>query len=98
MAQKGDFMIFKNSKWYDALKWLSLVALDAIGIAYEKLASIWGLPYGEQVKDTCIVLSVLIGALIGVSGIKYARLNGSDRQKYGDDEIAEDAEDIINGI
>ena len=31
-------MIFKNSKLYDALKWIALVALDALGIAYESLA------------------------------------------------------------
>ena len=64
-------MIFKDSKVYDILKWLSLVALDAIGMFYEKMSTIWGLPYGDQIKDTCIALSILIGVLIGVSGIKY---------------------------
>ena len=64
-------MIFKENRIYDILKWLSLVALDAIGLAYEKLAGIWSWPFGGQVKDTCIVISILIGTLIGVSGIKY---------------------------
>ena len=92
-------MIFKDSKWYDILKWIALVALDAIGLAYSEFAEVWGLPYGEQIYKTCTILAILIGTLIGVSGIRYANLNGSNKaQKFGNDEIAEDAEDIINGI
>lgn len=60
-----------NNKLYDILKWLSLVALDAIGIGYKGLASIWGLPYGEEILATCSVISILIGALIGVSSAAY---------------------------
>lgn len=70
-------MIFKDSRVYDVLKWLSLVALDAIGLFYEKMSTVWGLPYGDQIKDTCIALSILIGALIGVSGAKY------EAQRFG---------------
>lgn len=67
-------MIFKNSKVYDWLKWIALVALDAIGIAYNALSEVWGLPYGEQIYKTCTILAILIGALIGVSGIKYQEM------------------------
>ena len=63
-------MILKN-KVYDVLKWVSLIALDAIGVAYKGLAEIWNLPYGTQVMATCSVLSVLIGTLIGISTINY---------------------------
>lgn len=65
-------MIFKNSKIYDFLKWLALVALDAIGVAYEALAGVWSLPYGSEVAKTCTIISVLIGALIGISSVKNA--------------------------
>ena len=64
-------MIFKNSKLYDALKWIALVALDALGIAYESLSQVWNLPFGEEVMKTCTIFSVLIGTLIGVSSHKY---------------------------
>lgn len=64
-------MIFKNSKLYDALKWIALVALDALGVAYESLANVWNLPYGDEIMKTCTILSILIGALIGVSSHKY---------------------------
>ena len=68
-------MIFKNSKLYDVLKWLSLVALNAFGVAYNALADVWGLPYGQAVQTTCAIISVLIGTLIGVSGHKYFKDN-----------------------
>lgn len=64
-------MIFKNSKMYDVLKWVSLVALDAFGVAYQSLAEVWNLPYGDEVFKTSVIISVLIGTLIGVSANKY---------------------------
>ena len=75
-------MIFKDSKVYDWLKWIALVALDAIGLAYSELANVWGLPYGEQIYKTCTILAILIGALIGVSGIRYQnQLNAEIKEK-----------------
>ena len=80
-------MIFSNSKWYDALKWIALVALDAIGLAYDELSQVWGLPYGEQIYKTCTILAILIGTLIGVSGIKYeAQRFGSAERPESEDE------------
>ena len=67
-------MIFKSSKLYDALKWIALVALDALGIAYESLAQVWNLPFGDEVMKTCTIVSVLIGTLIGVSSYKYNKM------------------------
>lgn len=63
-------MKLKN-KTYNILKWISLIALDAIGVAYQSLADVWSLPYGTEVMKTCSIISVLIGALIGVSTYNY---------------------------
>lgn len=60
-----------NNKTYNILKWISLIALDAIGVAYQSLADVWNLPYGTEVMKTCSIISVLIGALIGVSTYNY---------------------------
>lgn len=60
-----------NNKTYNILKWVSLIALDAIGVAYQSLADVWNLPYGTEVMKTCSIISVLIGALIGVSTYNY---------------------------
>lgn len=67
-------MIFGNNKIYDVLKWIALVALDALGLCYQTLAGIWGLPYGDEIFRTCVAVSVCLGALIGVSGERYKRL------------------------
>ena len=64
-------MIFSNSKLYDILKWVSLTALDALGLLYSTVAAIWGLPFGDEVLKTCAALSLCIGTLIGVSSVRY---------------------------
>lgn len=74
-------MIFKNSKVYDILKWISLTALDAVGLLYSTLASIWGLPLGDEIMRTCAAVSLCIGTLIGVSSIKYARQQQQEQNK-----------------
>lgn len=60
-----------SNKLYDVLKWVALVALDAIGLFYKTVATIWGLPLGDEVLATCAALSLLIGTLIGVSSAQY---------------------------
>ena len=64
-------MIFKNSKVYDILKYLSLVFLDAFGVLYKGLSEVWELPYGDEIRTTCVLLSIFIGTLIGISSYKY---------------------------
>ena len=85
-------MIFKNSKLYDVLKWIALVALDALGIAYESLAQVWHLPFGDEVMKTCTIVSVLIGALIGVSSHKYKNIE-VDTDTTEEDELLIDREE-----
>lgn len=58
-------------KVYDWLKWVALIALDALGICYQTLAKVWGWPYGDEALQTCCAISVLIGALIGLSTARY---------------------------
>ena len=57
---------------YTALKWAVLVALPAVGVFYSALAGIWGLPLADEVSQTCNVVALTGGALIGVSAAKGA--------------------------
>lgn len=66
-------------KVYNILKWLALIALDACGNLYLSLATIWNLPYGEQIKDTCHSFATWIGALICVSTIAYHMKNKGEK-------------------
>lgn len=60
-----------TNKVYDALKWVALVALDAVGLFYQTLSAIWNLPYGDQVLSTCVAISVCLGTLLQISSSKY---------------------------
>ena len=62
---------FIPDKVYDVLKWVALVVLPAISFLYLGIASIWGLPYGDEVSRTITYVSGFIGALLGVSSVGY---------------------------
>lgn len=59
------------NKVYDVLKWIALIALDALGLLYKTLAAIWGWPFGDEVLATCTALSLCLGTLLGISTAKY---------------------------
>jgi hypothetical protein len=63
------------NKVYDILKWIALVALDSVGVFYQALAMIWGLPMGDEVLATCASVSLLLGTLIGISSNRYNKSN-----------------------
>lgn len=60
-----------SSKTYDYTKYAVQIALPALGTLYFTLASIWGLPYGEQVVGTITAIALFGGVLIGVSKHQY---------------------------
>ena len=62
-----------SNKLYDVLKWIALVALDAIGVFYQTIANIWGLPFGDEVLATFAAISLLLGAFIGISSTQYKK-------------------------
>lgn len=60
-----------SNKVYDVLKFVAQIALPALGTLYFALASIWGLPYGEQIVGTITAIDAFIGALLGISTTIY---------------------------
>lgn len=60
-----------SNKVYDALKWLALVSLPALGTLYFALAGIWGFPYGEQVVGTLTAVDTFLGVCLGISSKQY---------------------------
>ena len=65
-------MKLKN-KTYDALKWIALYLLPALGTLYFALSGIWGLPYGEQVVGTITAADTFLGVLLGISSAAYKK-------------------------
>lgn len=60
-----------SNKVYDALKWIALYLLPALGTLYFALSGIWGLPYGEQVVGTITAADTFLGVLLGISSATY---------------------------
>lgn len=65
-----------SNKLYDILKYIALIALPALGTAYEGLAVIWGLPYGEQISATVLIVDTALGALLMISTKNYNKKKG----------------------
>ena len=63
-------MIFKDSKVYDILKLIALLALP-IGTFISTFCGGWGIPHGEQIMQTFAALDVLVGALVTTSKVAY---------------------------
>lgn len=55
---------------YQTLKWVVLVLLPLVAVAYPQLAAIWGWPLSDEVAQTCNVAALALGVLIGVSQLK----------------------------
>lgn len=70
-----------NNNTYDVLKFIAQIVLPAIGTLYFALASIWGLPYGEQIVGTITAVDAFLGALLGLSTVKYNKLNEESKKE-----------------
>ena len=62
-----------SNKLYDVLKWIAMVVLPAIATLYLALSGIWGFPWGEEVVGTITAIDTFLGALLGISSVKYAK-------------------------
>ena len=60
-----------TNKCYDILKFIAQIILPAIGTLYFALASIWGLPYAEQIVGTITAIDTFLGAILGLSNKRY---------------------------
>ena len=65
-----------SNKAYDILKWIAQILLPAIATLYFALASIWGLPYAEEIVGTITALDCFLGAILGISTKIYNANNG----------------------
>ena len=50
---------------------IAQIILPALGTLYFALASIWGLPYGEQIVGTITAIDAFLGACLGISTKQY---------------------------
>ena len=60
-----------SNKTYDVLKYIAQIVLPALGTLYFGVASIWKLPYAEQIVGTITALDTFLGAVLKISSDKY---------------------------
>lgn len=73
-----------SNKVYDILKHIAQVDLPALATFVAGFTIIWGLPYGEAIAGTIMLLDALLGAILGVSTKKY------NARKLLEDKLDED--------
>ncbi len=74
-----DNFYFKDSRIYDALKYLAQIVLPACGTLYFSVANIWGLPYPQEVVGTITAIDAFLGVILGITKAQY------DKAKIGGD-------------
>lgn len=60
-----------TNKTYNVLKYITQIVIPAVATLYFALASIWNLPYGEQIVGTLTAIDAFLGVLLGISTSKY---------------------------
>ena len=60
-----------SNKTYDILKYIAMILLPALATLYFGLASIWKLPYSEEIVGTITSIDAFMGALLGISTYNY---------------------------
>lgn len=86
-----------DNKTYDILKYIAQIVLPATATLYFALASIWGLPYGEQIVGTITAVDTFLGAILMISSSNYkkAQLKTTEEDgefSYGFEAVKEEEE------
>ena len=56
---------------YDVLKWVAIIVMPALATFIVGLGGIWSIPFAGQLAATITAVGVLLGALLGLSSVKY---------------------------
>lgn len=64
-----------SNKTYDVLKFTAQILLPALATLYFAIASIWNLPYAEQIVGTITAVDTFLGAILGISSKNYNSCN-----------------------
>lgn len=56
---------------YDVLKWVAIIVMPALSTFAVGIGGIWSIPYAGQLAATITAVGVLLGALLGLSSVKY---------------------------
>ena len=67
-----------SNKVYDILKFIAQILLPAVGTLYFALSKIWGFPYATEIVGTISAVDAFLGAILGISTMKYNKTEAAD--------------------
>jgi len=68
-------LLTMSNRTYDIFYWIAQIVLPALGTLYFALASLWALPYSEQIVGTIALLTAFLGIFLGVNTAQYKKAN-----------------------
>ena len=74
-----------NDKTYDIINKLQRW-LVALGVAYLGVSAIWGLPFGDEINQTIVVLSTLLATILEISTSKWQKDHAIEIKDFTDKE------------
>lgn len=72
-----------SNSTYDTLKFIVQIVLPACGTLYFALASIWGLPYAEQIVGTIAAVTTFLGVVLKISTVQYNKHQAEEEKGQG---------------
>jgi hypothetical protein len=92
MSTSNSMAILLSNRTYDILKYVAQIVLPALGALYFGLSQIWGFPNGEEVVGTLAIITVFLGAVLGLSSNAYSH---SDARFDGTIDIDDSGEETL---
>ena len=81
MYRKGKIM---SNRMYDIInkiqRWLV-----ALGVAYLGLSAIWGLPFGDEINQSIVVISTLLATILEVATSQWNKDNSITITSFKDE-------------
>ena len=65
-TKQPNGLIMKNST-YDTLKFIAQILLPALAALWATIATIWDLPFGNQIEQTITAVVIFIDAILGIA-------------------------------
>lgn len=81
-------LLISNNKVYDALKYIAMVILPALGTLYFALAGLWNLGHANQVVGSIVALDAFLGVVLHLSNTAY---NNSEAKYDGTVDVIDSA-------
>ena len=84
-------------KLYDTLKWIAVIVIPALVVLIKTVFPAWHIPHAEEISTTVAAVGLFLGAIIGVSTIKYNKQKSIDDYDVFDDlnENEDDDDDTV---